>query len=198
MRRGGGFWKNGYWYDLNVDRRMPLVMPMLEEMLVALPPLTDQTAVCDLACGTGNAGCSVMSAYPMAHLTLIDENPDLLALARAKISEIQVDVKAIQATISADGEPLPGAPYDVILAALSLHALVGHHVDGPEADGRYELLFQGIRDSLVPGGHIIIGDHVGTLGLFRQMKALERASFVDVDCAWRQDDFFVCGGRVSF
>ena len=65
-----------------------------------------------------------------------------------------------------------------------------------EAEGRYELLFHGIRDSLAPGGHLIIGDHVGALGLYRQLKAMERAGFVDVDVAWRQDDFFVCGGRV--
>ena len=175
---------------------MPLVMPMLEELLTALPPLDEQTTVCDLACGTGNTGFSILSAYPMSHLTLLDEDSDMLALAQAKIAELQADITVLQATVRADAEPLPGGPYDVVVAGLALHAIVGHDLEVPEAESRYELLFQGIRDSLSPGGHLIIGDHVGTLGLFRQMKAMERAGFADVDCAWRQDDFFVCGGRV--
>jgi len=36
---------------------------------------------------------------------------------------------------------------------------------------------------------------VGTLDLYRQLKAMERAGFHAVDCAWRQDDFFVAGGQ---
>ena len=89
-----------------------------------------------------------------------------------------------------------GGPYDIVLTSLALHAIIGHNVDPLEAESRYELLFHGIRDSLTPGGHLLVGDHVGTLGLFRQLKTMERAGFIDVDCAWRQDDFFVCGGRV--
>ena len=83
----GGFWQNGYWYDLHVERRMPLVLPMLEEMLAALPPLGEDVSVCDLACGTGNAGYAVTSAYPSIRLTLLDEDAELLALAHANLIE---------------------------------------------------------------------------------------------------------------
>lgn len=197
LRRRGGFWRNGRWYDLHVERRMPLVFPMLEEMVAALPPLDAGAAVCDLACGTGNAAFTVLTAYPTVRLTLLDEDPDLLAIAAEKIAEFQPDLEVLQLSIRADGEPLPGGPYDVVLASLALHAIVGHDVDSPEAETRYELLLRGIREALTPGGHVIVADHVGTLGLYRQMKAMERAGFTDVDCAWRQDDFFVCGGRVA-
>jgi trans-aconitate methyltransferase len=196
LLRKGGFWKNGYWYDLHLERRMPLVMPMLEELLIAMPPLGPEASVCDLACGTGNAAFTVLSAYPLVRMTLLDEDPEVLSLAVAKLNEFQHDVETIQATIALDGEALPGSPYDLILATLALHAMVGHDIDGPEAEGRYELLFQGLHDSLMPGGHLLVGDHIGTLGLYRQMKAMERAGFTDVDCAWRQDDFVVFGGRV--
>ncbi len=196
LLRKGGFWRNGHWYDLHVERRMPLFLPMLDEMATALPPLEAGTAVCDLACGTGNAAFTVLMAYPTIHLTLLDEDPALLDIARAKVSEFDPEVEVLQATVKADGEPLPGGPYEVILASLALHVLVGHEAEGAEAESRYELLFHGLRDSLAPGGHLLVGDHVGTLGLFRHLKAMERAGFVDVDCAWRQDDFFVAGGRV--
>ena len=196
LQRKGGFWRNGYWYDLHLERRMPLVLPMLEEMVAALPPLDADAAVCDLGCGTGNGAFMVLAAYPLIQLTLLDHDPALLAIAQDKVGEIRQDVQTLQVEVAADGEPLPGGPYDVVLASLALHTFVGHKAEGAEAEGRYELLFQGIRAALVPGGHLIVGDHVGTLGLYRQLKALERAGFVDVDCAWRQDDFFVCGGRV--
>ena len=190
----GGYWQNGYWYDLHVERRMPLVMPMLDEMLAALPPLGEDVAVCDLACGTGNAGFSVLSAYPSVRMTLIDQDPELLSLANAKLSEIREGATLLQATIRADGEPIPGGPYDVVVASLALQDIVGD-VQGPEAESRYELLFQGIFEALNTGGHLIVADYVGPIGLYRQLKAMERAGFIDVDCAWRQNDFFVCGGR---
>lgn len=191
----GGFWQNGYWYDLHVERRMPLVIPMLEEMLAALPPLVEDVSVCDLACGTGNAAYAVLSAYPSVRMTLLDRDPELLALAQAKLAEIRDGSTALQGTVRADGEPLPGGPYDVVVASLALQDIVGQDVQGAEAEGRYELLFQGIYEALNPGGHLLVADYVGTIGLYRQLKAMERAGFVDVDCAWRQDDFFVCGGR---
>lgn len=191
----GGYWQHGYWYDLHVERRNPLVMPMLDEMLAALPPLGDGVSVLDLACGTGNAGYAVASAYPGVRVTLLDQNPDLLALARAKVSDISDGVSTIHTTLAADGEPIPGGPYDVVVSSLALRDIVGHEIQGPEAESHFELLFQGVHDALAPGGHLIVADTVGTIGLYRRLKAMERAGFVDVDCAWRQNELFVCGGR---
>jgi trans-aconitate methyltransferase len=197
LLRRGGFWKNGRWYDFHLERRMPLAAPMLDELAAALPPLDQGTTVCDLGCGTGNAALTVLTVYPHIHLTLLDEDSNLLAIAGEKIREYTRDLEVIQDTVRADGEPVQGGPYDVILASLALHSIVGHDTAGAEAESRYELLFRSIHDALSPGGHLMIGDHVGTLGLYRQMKAMERAGFTDVDCSWRQDDFFVCGGRVA-
>jgi len=196
LGRKGGFWQNGYWYDLHLERRMPLAIPMLEELLIALPPLVEGTVVCDLACGTGNGSFTVLSAYPSADVVLIDRDTEMLQIAQAKLNELQVDPILIEATIATDGDPLPSGPYDVVVATLSLHELVGENLSVAEAESRYELLFQSIHESLVPGGHVIMGDHVGALSLYRQLKAMERAGFQDVDCAWRQDDFFVAGGQV--
>ncbi|MBO6573961.1 MAG: methyltransferase domain-containing protein [Rhodothermales bacterium] len=191
----GGFWQNGYWYDLHVERRIPLVMPMLEEILAALPPLGPGVSVCDLGCGTGNAGFAVMSAYPGIRLTLLDRDEDLLVLAQSKLAEISDGALAIRAEIRADGEAIPGGPFDVVVASLALQDIVGADIEGAEAESHYELLFQGIFDALNPGGHLIVADGAGTIGLYRQMKAMERAGFMDVDCAWRQNELFVCGGR---
>ena len=195
LGRRGGFWQNGDWYDLHLERRMPLVVPMLEELVAALPPLPPGSSVCDLACGTGNAAFMVATAYPGIRLVLLDEDEALLDIADEKIGDFSEDVELLKAHVAADGEALPGGPYDAVVASLALHAIVGHEVEGAEVESRYELLFQSVLGALEPGGHLLAGDHVGTLGLYRQLKAMERAGFTDVDCAWRQDDFFVLGGR---
>ena len=95
--------------------------------------------------------------------------------------------------------------YDVVCAALATRVLVRppeHYAvqkDQPETassvEERYRALFRMVLQSLRPGGHFMIGDHVGALTLFEHLKLLEAASFVNVDCAWRERDFFVCGGR---
>lgn len=197
LRREGGYWDDGRWYDIHLERRMPQVLPMLEELVMALPPLPPGTVVGDLACGTGNAARTVLDAYPQVRMILLDEDPDLLAVAQEKVEALTPDVSPLQVTVPTDGAPLPGGPYDVVVASLALHAIVGHDVERPEAESRYELLFQSIREPLRSGGHCLVADHVGTLPLYPQLKALERAGFTDVDCAWRQDDFFVAGGRIS-
>jgi len=156
LERHGGFWRDGRWYDIHLDRRLPLALPMLDELVLAL-----------------------------------------LAVAADKIGTLTPDYETLQATVSTDGDPLSHGPYDVVVASLALHAIIGHDVERAEAETRYELLFRSIRDALSPGGHLLVGDHVGTLDLYPQLKAMERAGFQAVDCAWRHDDFFVAGGRVG-
>lgn len=176
---------------------MPQAIPMFEELAMALPPLPPGSVVGDVGCGTGNAAATVLDAYPQIQLVLIDEDPDLLSIAHEKVERMTRNVEPLRVTIPSDGEPLPGGPFDLVVASLALHSIIGHEVEEAEAESRYELLFRSIREPLRPGGHCIIGDHVGTLPLFEQLKAMERAGFTDVDCAWRQDDFFVAGGRVD-
>lgn len=197
LRRNDGFWRDGRWYDVHLERDLPHALPMLDEMVLALPPLPPGTSVCDLACGTGNAGYMVAEAYPGVHVTLVDEDADLLGVAEGKVGTLIQRVEPLLVSISDEDDAIPGGPYDVVVASLALHALIGEDVGRAEAETRYELLFRAVHAGLAPGGHLIVGDHVGTLGLFSQLKAMERAGFADVDCSWRQDDFFVAGGRVA-
>lgn len=178
---------------------MPLAFTMLEEFTAALPPLDPEARVVDVACGTGNASFTLLTAYPTVRLTLLDPDRALLDVAEEKLDEFEMedDLRVLQAPIPTGGEALPGGPYDVAIAGLALSAMVGEEADSAEAETRVELILRSVHAALVPGGHVLVGDHVGTLGLYRHLKAMERAGFVDVDCAWRQQDFFVIGGRVA-
>ena len=200
LERNGAFWQNPRWFDLHLERRMPLALTMLEELTAALPPLAVDARVCDFACGTGNAAYTLLTAYPVVRLTLLDQDDEWLDVADEKIDEFELDEDALtllKAPLPRDGEAIPGGPYDAVISGLGVSSLLEPEADPAEAESRVELIFRSIRAALVPGGHLLVGDTVGVMGLYRHLKAMERAGFADVDCAWRQDDFFVIGGRVA-
>lgn len=99
--------------------------------------------------------------------------------------------------------------YDCVLALQAVRHIVApaaHYAEkhglataaGPEhiREG-YAKVFKGIYSSLVPGGHVFLGDRVshGHPGVYEHCRLLEDAGFLEIDIAWRQDDWFVIGAR---
>jgi SAM-dependent methyltransferase len=212
LERRGGFWGNAYWYDAQLLRRLPLAKPMLEEMIAALPPC-DGKRVLDLCSGSGRAACALLKAYPTAKVTLFDSSDERLAIARKRFAEndMLTNARFYSAIVNCTMFQLAESPYDLILGALALHVIVeqpqhyyqndqSNHLSAQEpalllsVEERYEKLFEILYNSLRPGGHLIFGDHVGQLPLYQQLKLMEKVGFTDVDCAWRQNDFFAAGG----
>ncbi|KAG7388555.1 hypothetical protein PHYPSEUDO_012192 [Phytophthora pseudosyringae] len=208
LQRRGGFWGDAHWYDLQLERRMPLAKPMLRELVLALPPCGGHT-VLDLCAGSGRASAAVLEAYPTAALVLVDASEQRLAMAGQRLDaaqsgaseRAQLVVRAVSETTQLWDEPV-----DVVVACLAFHVLVERpahyshageqqHQETTSAEDTYEQLFRATWRALRPGGHVVLADHVGQLALFKQLKALESAGFQDVDCAWRQEDSFVAGGR---
>ena len=62
----------------------------------------------------------------------------------------------------------------MIVATLALHSLAGHQAqEDSSLKEKYSQMFLTIRNSLKPGGLLIYGDHVGTWGLYKQIRTLE-------------------------
>lgn len=207
FRPPSGFWGDAEWYDLQLERRLPLVRPMLAELVYALPPL-GAGRVCDLCGGSGRASVAMRSAYPRATLVVVDGDADRLASAAARVAP---PVETITAAVAPDAPTLPGAPYDAVVACLAVRHLVSpaphyaRHAAAlkPPADESdvvegYEALLASVYCSLRAGGTFLVGDHVerGHPGVFAHCKLFEAAGFVDVDVAWRKEDYFVVGGRI--
>ncbi|KAG6611469.1 glucose-6-phosphate isomerase [Phytophthora cinnamomi] len=210
-RAGGGFWGDAHWYDLQLERRLPQAGPMLRELVLALPPCGDRH-VLDLCAGSGRAAAAVLEAYPTARLTLLDSSAQRLELAAQRLEKLQPGAGGRVSFVTrgvtlTDTAELCTEPVDVVVGCLAFHVLVerpAHYAQGGEGDeaeaalsteAKYEQLFGAVYRSLRPGGHVVFADHVGQLPLFQQLKALERAGFEDVDCAWCVDGSFVGGGR---
>eukprot|EP00462_Mataza_sp_D1_P023717 CAMPEP_0175129218 /NCGR_PEP_ID=MMETSP0087-20121206/5349_1 /TAXON_ID=136419 /ORGANISM="Unknown Unknown, Strain D1" /LENGTH=214 /DNA_ID=CAMNT_0016411341 /DNA_START=71 /DNA_END=712 /DNA_ORIENTATION=+ len=202
LERRGGFFQNPDWYELQIERKLPLLVPMRQQMLYALPPILPGWKVCDLLCGSGLFSLEAFRAYPGMHLTLMDGDATRLQMASERFATALNPEKNQQVTTqrqlldlgSGSTLSLLGAPFHVIVSTLGLHVLVGHHADSNKATAGYKILFDLLFCSLLPGGHFIFGDHVGLLPVYIQLKLMEEAGFRGVDVAWRDQDFFVAGG----
>ncbi|KAH9128179.1 hypothetical protein LEN26_008038 [Aphanomyces euteiches] len=201
-----GFWGNARWYDLQLTIRLPLVPTMLDEMVLAMPPVGEHDRVADVCAGSGACSEKVLKAYPEAEMVLFDGSKERLDMATRRLSGGSGSSRLTYFVADLNGVSiLRKAPFNVIVASLAVHVLVeqpAHYASSNETgtprrsvEIDYKRVFQMLYSSLQPNGHIIVGDHVGIASLFSQLKWMEEIGFVDVDCSWRQRDFFVLGGR---
>ena len=62
----------------------------------------------------------------------------------------------------------------MIVATLAFHSLAGHQAQEERSlKEKYTEMFLTVSNSLKPGGLLIYGDHVGTWGLYKQMRTLQ-------------------------
>jgi len=107
----------------------------------------DAPRVLDLGGGTGSTSRAVLDARPGARVVLVDENSEMLAVARDFLP-----AAGIEQTVVADlAEPLPAGPFDLVVSALAVH-----HLDGAQK----RALFASVRDLLASGGRFALADVV--------------------------------------
>ena len=103
--------------------------------------------VLDLGGGTGSTTRAVLDARPGARVVLVDENPDMLAVAREFLPPANVE-----RTVVADlADPLPDGPFDLVVSALAVH-----HLDGAQK----RALFSSVCHLLAPRGRFALADVV--------------------------------------
>ena len=130
------------FYDEPGNQLIDLEQPIVRQILDGLPLGT----ALDAACGTGRHAAYLAS---LGHQVIgVDTSPDMLAVARPKITDGQFHEADLHHL------PIPGQHVDVVVCALTL----GHIPDlGP-------VLAEFVR-VLRPGGHLVISDARGLLGI---------------------------------
>jgi tRNA (cmo5U34)-methyltransferase len=102
--------------------------------------------VLDLGAGTGLLAQWVRTAFPDAHLTLVDGAALMLEKARALLGD--GNLTYVQADLTSG---LPEGPWDAIVSALAIHHL---------EDGDKRQLFERVRAALRPGGVFVNAEQV--------------------------------------
>jgi tRNA threonylcarbamoyl adenosine modification protein (Sua5/YciO/YrdC/YwlC family) len=102
--------------------------------------------ILDLGTGTGETARGLLARHPDAVLVGIDENDEMLAVARRELPAERTELRAGRIE-----EALPDGPFDLVSSALCVH-----HLDGA---GKAEL-FRRVHAALAPGGLFVLGDVV--------------------------------------
>lgn len=150
------------------DRERAVLVPNIDLFYgaaAALLPFAPDAPirVLDLGAGTGLLTRIIATAFPQAHLTLVDIAPDMLEQAREHFRRMGREAAFHVADYAA--EPIEGG-YEAVVSALSIHHLSHEAKRG---------LFARIHGALRPGGVFINAEQV--LG---PTPALETA----YDAAW--------------
>jgi SAM-dependent methyltransferase len=126
----------------------PLVGTLAPLVGAPLAGTLPSPCVVDLGAGTGALGGAILDAVPSAHVRLVDIDPNMLEVARARVAAHGDRAAPVRAAFA---DPLP-AGTDAVVASLALH----HIPDVAEKRATYAR----IRGALRPGGLLAIADCV--------------------------------------
>jgi trans-aconitate methyltransferase len=135
------------------DRQQEAYLPDREQRFAAMLDAVDAVTggapprVLDLAGGTGTISLRTLNRFPGAEVTVVDQDPALLAIARASLGGDRVAEADLNDTAWADGR----RGYDAVLTATALHWLSGERVAA---------LYREIRGVLRDGGVFVNADHM--------------------------------------
>lgn len=135
-------------------------------LLSALVP-RDGEVIVDLGAGTGSMAILVKQASPGARVVAVDPDPEVQAVARAKVTSVGVEIEFV--TALGDAPVLPDGTVDKVISSLVLHQCPAAAKTGILANA-YRLLR--------PSGRLLIADYglQRTLLmdlLFRQVRTLD-------------------------
>jgi trans-aconitate methyltransferase len=138
------------------DRQQSAFMVDREErfstMLNAVAAVTDgePPRVLDLAGGTGTISLRTLSRFPGAQVTVLDQDPVLLAIATASLRDRATIVSANLGGPQWSAS-LPHREFDAVLTATALHWLPAERVAA---------LYAEVHEVLRPGGIFVNADHM--------------------------------------
>lgn len=136
-------------YDAFIRRVVPRYDELTERLFDHLP--ASASSVLELGTGTGNLTLRLAARWPEARFTLVDAAPEMLDVARARLTE-RFPAAAVRARFLPcrfEDARLEPASFDLAVASLSLHHVL-------EVGDFYRLL----RPALVDGGRLAFSDGV--------------------------------------
>lgn len=208
------------------DRVIRTFIPGYERMLATVEHWLKQTIpvegrVIDLGGGTGALAQSILSHLPGVHVEIWDIDPQMLAVARERLSPFARRVTFVERSFTSE---LP--PCDAVVASLALHHIpqraakraayanifaalkapgiflngdAAVDLAGPGGDGFQRqwgdfMKSQGMSDTEVARHFASWAQEDTYFSLFDELRALFDVGFAQPDCFWKEGPIAVYGG----
>lgn len=135
--------------------------------------------ILELGAGTGTLTRLLLERFPDARIVSIDGSAEMLEKAAVKLEAFARRVKLEHAVFERILNQGAGGPYDLIVSSFALHHMRHEHMQG---------FFKRLRDSLSPGGRLVVADYV--LTPFAELQRNYEGVWVD----WRRRNMKVAFG----
>ena len=107
-------------FDAGILKSVPHYRQMIQVIIEMLPyPRNKKVLLMDIGTGTGNIAYNLKTAFPNSHLVCLDLAPNMLKVAREKLSKFK-HVEYVKADAS---KYIFDRKYDAIVSSLTLHHL---------------------------------------------------------------------------
>ena len=158
-----------HWSD-SITRYRPERKKLFKAFVAEAARMKDGLSVFELGCGPGFLAEALLENCDIARYTLIDFSPEMLKLSQSRLAKFKERVVFIQADFKKENwTDAVAAGFDLIVSLQAVHEL--RHAS------RIPTLYSQLYELLVPGGKILICDHVNSPSL----SAHRAAHFMTVD-----------------
>lgn len=117
----------------------------LEDVVAEAAAAPAAKRILDLGAGTGETAKRVLERQPGAVFVLVDSSAEMLDAARENLPEASVE-QILEQRLE---DPLPPAPFDLVVSALAVH-----HLESADK----QALFLRVSELLEPGGRFVLAD----------------------------------------
>ncbi len=210
-------------FDKNIKKLIPNYKQMIRALIDSIYFKYDaEIRVIDLGCGTGTIAHSISERYPNSRIVCMDSSPDMIQIARKKLSHKQ-NTEFITGDFSSSGI---NGKFDVVVSSLTLNQIE----TDDEKKGFFERIYNLLTDyGVFYNADIVLASSEYNQKIFiqrwidfmklnitkeeiyanwllkyksedrpakltDQLKWLERCGFRSVDIIWKYYNFCVYGG----
>jgi ubiquinone/menaquinone biosynthesis C-methylase UbiE len=168
------------WISRDIQRD-EVRRPLLRRMLVqANPPSDSPIRVIDIGGGYGVVTEEILSVFPSARVTLLDNSAPMLARARQRLGKHLDQIEFLSVDLSdQDWSDRAEGPFDLAVSAIAIHNLRDLTL--------IKQCYRGIYQILKPGALFLnydLFEYVG--GIETHLTALRESGLTDVEVVWEQ------------
>ncbi|HEK19039.1 MAG: methyltransferase type 11 [Mucilaginibacter sp.] len=149
------------WLTPFYDRLLKLTMPeeTIKTALISEIKVSAPSDILDFGCGSGTLTIMLKTAHPLANISGVDVDIDILNRAKERRSKTMADINLIR--YNGEGLPFKDASFDIVV-----YCLVFHHIYSSQKSAILKEIYRILKS----GGQLIIADFGRSASAWQRFK----------------------------